>query len=99
MPAKILAPGLDGLVAHFGLSLVDKDGNAVKTTTPEPKKDDEPKVIAGSLTSSVPIYGEPDRHGRMTWSAKEPEGVEEAAENEGTLGHAVVIRHVKSQDR
>jgi hypothetical protein len=97
MPSNITAPGLDSLVAHFGLSLVDKDGGAVTTTTPESKKDDD--TPAGSLCSSVPIYqGEPDSQGRMTWSADKPEDVPEAAENEKTLGHAVVIRNKKSQD-
>lgn len=110
MPSTVVAPGLDVLAGHFGLSLVDEDGNAVTIDTSEKNEDETtdekeeetpkgPAPPVGSLCSSVPIYqGEPDENGRMTWSAEEPDNIPEAAENEYTLGHAIVIRNAKSQD-
>lgn len=105
---------LDALASHFELSLVDKDGKSVpfedskteddadESADDKEEKADTPKdppPPVGSLCSSVPIYqGEPDENGRMTWSAEEPDHIPDAAENENTIGHAIVIRNSKSED-
>ncbi|ETN39300.1 uncharacterized protein HMPREF1541_05523 [Cyphellophora europaea CBS 101466] len=110
MATPVVAPGLDALATHFGLSLVDSDGNPVtceeaeeaqkeEEQAEEDKESNEPSPPVGSLPSFTSIYqGEPDSEGRMTWSADEPKNVPEAAENEKTIGHAIIIRNGKSQD-
>ena len=58
------------------------------------------KLPVGSLKSVKQIYGikEENAEGRYTWVDKQPEEVQEAAENEETARHAFVIRNIKSYD-
>lgn len=53
----------------------------------------------GSQLSLANIYQDkPDELGRMTWTSEEPKDAPDPAENEKTLGHAIVVRNKKSQD-
>ena len=77
MATPVVAPGLDALATHFGLSLVDSDGNPVtceeaeeaqkeEEQAEEDKESNEPSPPVGSLPSFTSIYqGEPDSEGEM----------------------------------
>ena len=68
---------------------------------------DEPKqahmaehsIPVGSLSSIQNLYAGPaDRCGRYTWSATVPSSIPEAAENDETARHALVVRQTQSFD-
>ncbi len=73
--------------------------NAVNgITSSQPESDSVPTAV-GSLSTSKHIYADKeDDHGRYTWVDKYPEHWEEAAENEETAKHAVVVRNEKDFD-
>ncbi|KAL9119812.1 MAG: hypothetical protein Q9187_003634 [Circinaria calcarea] len=93
MPANSTNPGLDSLAQTFGLAVITPNGDANTTSVP-----DGPVPI-GSLSTIKNIYAGPaDDQGRYTWVDKFPEHIVEAAENEETAGHALVVRNQQCFD-
>ena len=81
------------------------NGTTNGTSTPNGTTNDsssDPKeslAPVGSLGTAKNIYaGEEDDQGRYTWLDKEPEDIEEAAENAITAQHALVVRNKKCFD-
>lgn len=92
------SPGLDSLAKKFGL--VVEDANGASTPNGDTKQESKPALASvGSLASFVPLYqGSADQQGNWTWVDKVPEDVEEAAENNETARHALIVRNKKCLD-
>ena len=91
-------PGLDSLAKKFGLAV--EDANGVSTPNGDTKQESKLALASvGSLASFVPLYqGSADNQGNRTWVDKVPEDVEEAAENNETARHALIVRNKKCLD-
>jgi hypothetical protein len=98
MTGNTSTPGMNSIVNNFGLTVLGEDGNSVpKTMVNRQASPTLPPV--GSINTAKHLYQGPvDSQDRWTWIDKVPEDVEEAAENEETARHALVVRNKKSSD-
>ena len=55
-------------------------------------------VKVGMKCAITNLYQKEDERGRITWTVKYPDDIDEAAENEGTARYAILVRNKKSSD-
>lgn len=105
MTVDTQATALDSLAKTFGLTVVSTNGSnpngeaAATQSSATSASSVVDELPVGSISTVKNLYaGKEDDNGRFTWSDKYPDDIEEAAENEETARHALVLRSKKCFD-